>query len=121
MTMKTQMADLHLKESLVLSTCRLVDYNLYVPLSIRNSSHRYSVIFFNWRNNTISLFPSASIRYASATRMGRSIGRWFGGQEISLQLYINIIAAESDRVCKEETRTGRKVSKAKQGDVLLSL
>jgi len=40
--------------------------------------------------------------------MGRSIGRWFGGQEISLQLYINIIAAESDRVCKEETRTGRK-------------
>lgn len=53
--------------------------------------------------------------------MGRSIGRWFGGQEISVQLYINIIAAESDRVCKEETRTGRKVSKAKQGDVLLSL
>lgn len=115
MTMKTQMADLHLKESLVSSTCRLVDYNLYVPLSI------YSVFFFNWRNNTISLFPSASIRYASATRMGRSIGRWFGGQEISLQLYINIIAAESDWVCKEETRTGRKVSEAKQGDVLLSL
>ena len=49
--------------------------------------------------------------------MGRSSRGRPGWQEISLQLYVDIIAAESDRVCAEKSRTRRKV---KQRNCLVS-